>query len=89
MYQVLDENPSISHVSGGWAFSKSLALFRHRAIPDEGEIFWEAPSPAMQKRLEQVRILICGDAGVGKSSLINKVLKGDLVRPLRRSSFHC
>ncbi|KAI4661132.1 uncharacterized protein J4E79_004943 [Alternaria viburni] len=78
VYQVLDENPSISHVSGGWAFSKSLALFRHRAIPDEGEIFWQNPSPAMQKRLEKVRILICGDAGVGKSSLINKVLKGNL-----------
>ncbi|CAN9146398.1 unnamed protein product [Alternaria alternata] len=76
VYQVLDENPNISHVSGGWAFSKALALFRHRAISDEGEIFWEHPSPAMKKRLQQVRILICGDAGVGKSSLVNKVLKG-------------
>ena len=89
MYQVLDENPSISHVSGGWAFSRALALFRHRAIPDEGDIFWEHPSPAMKKPLQQVGILIRGDAGVGKSSLVNKVLKGNYVRSLQRSSSHC
>lgn len=85
VYQVLDENPSIRDVSGGWPFSKALSLFRHRAIPDEGYIFWEHPSPAMKKRLEKIRILICGAAGVGKSSLVNKVLVGNYVCSLGSS----
>ncbi|KAH4218591.1 hypothetical protein HBI56_231570 [Parastagonospora nodorum] len=77
VYQVLDENPGIRDVSGGWPFTKALALFRHRVIPDEREIFWVHPSPAMKRKLEKIRILICGDAGVGKSTLINQVLKGN------------
>jgi uncharacterized protein (DUF2235 family) len=82
VYQVLDENPGIRDVSGGWAFTKPLALFRHRAIPDEREVFWTHPSPAMMKKLEKIRILICGDAGVGKSTLINRVLGGNYVSDL-------
>jgi ribosome biogenesis GTPase A len=87
VYQVLDENPGIRDVSGRWSSIKALALFRHRVIPDEREIFWVHLSAAMKRKLEKIGILICGDAGVGKSTLINQVLKGNYVSILGKLEF--
>jgi predicted GTPase len=40
-------------------------------------MFWKHPTEDIDGRLKAVRILICGEAGIGKSTLINKVFGAD------------
>jgi ribosome biogenesis GTPase A len=74
-YVLYDTNSRINSAAQAWPFVEKLHWFRQYALPDEKAIFWK------QLELEdddlnraKFRILVCGDAGVGKSTLINLVL---------------
>ena len=47
---------------------------RRKVVSCEAESLWEESSEAVDENIKKVRILVCGPAGVGKSSLLNLVL---------------
>lgn len=49
-------------------------------IPDEEKVFWDHAPMDTDSNLKAIRILICGNAGVGKSTLLNKVFGLPLMR---------
>ncbi|MCJ1354550.1 MAG: hypothetical protein MMC33_004539 [Icmadophila ericetorum] len=50
-----------------------IELFRNLAIPDAHETFWDQHILSFSGKVDAVRILICGNTGVGKSTIINRV----------------
>jgi ABC-type thiamine transport system ATPase subunit len=44
------------------------------------KIFWDHAPMVTDNNLKAMRILICGNAGVGKSTLLNKVFDLPLLR---------
>ena len=62
-----------------------IQRIRSVMIPDDQSAFWDdALLPADE--VGAVRILVCGNAGVGKSTLINQVFGKVVVRSPERSS---
>jgi len=54
-------------------------IFRNKVIIDESTTFWETVS-GVPSNLDELRILICGNNGTGKSTLINKIFGAEVVR---------
>lgn len=55
-------------------------MFRNKVIVDKSAIFWEHGKDEIPLQLDAVRILVCGNNGVGKSTLINNVFGEEIVR---------
>lgn len=75
VYVLYDTNSRINSAAHAWPFIEKLHWFRQYALPDGKAVFWQ------QLGLEnddlnrvKFRILVCGDVGVGKSTLINLLL---------------
>jgi predicted GTPase len=56
-----------------WSFGDDLKEFRKFIMPDKSQQFWEAETDNLPTGIDNLRILICGNNGVGKSTLINRV----------------
>ena len=54
-------------------------MFRNKVIVDEAAIFWEHGKDETPVQLDAVRVLVCGNNGIGKSTLINKVFGFEIV----------
>lgn len=54
-------------------------MFRNKVIADEASIFWEHGRDEAPVQLDAVRVLVCGNNGTGKSTLINKVFGFEIV----------
>ena len=50
-----------------------MIAFRESMIPTENQQFWDAETDGMPTGINHIRILVCGNNGIGKSTLINKV----------------
>jgi predicted GTPase len=80
VYMILELEVPISVNSEDWSFQCHLLAHRSKIQWTQEEMFWTHPTEEIDGRLKAVRILICGEAGIGKSTLINKVFgAGDLV----------
>ena len=73
-YLIYDIDLHISTNSASWTFQEEFCSARLQTIPDERTIFWEYRLGEEASQVKRVRILVRGNAGVGKSSLIEKLL---------------
>jgi ribosome biogenesis GTPase A len=73
-YLIYDREFLISANSRDWCFQEEFCNFRRKVVSREDEKVWEQSSEVIDENIKKVRILVCGPAGVGKSSLLNKVL---------------
>jgi len=72
----LDTNQRISSSSETWSFHRQLSTIRASVINYESQVWWKS-SAVNEDEIDpqtKFRILVCGDAGVGKSTLINILL---------------
>jgi len=72
----LDTDKRISSLSETWSIHRQLGTIHASVISDEGQIWWKS-SVLNEDEIDpqtKFRILVCGDAGVGKSTLINILL---------------
>ena len=79
MYHIFDTYPQIYYNSTDLGYRADIELFRNLAIPDTQETFWDQTLPTFRGKVSAVRILICGNTGVGKSTIINRVFGVALV----------
>ena len=56
-----------------WGFATEFRKFRPNVITKTELEFWEDETDELPQDLNNVRILVCGNNGVGKSTLINRV----------------
>jgi putative ribosome biogenesis GTPase RsgA len=61
--------------------NENLLNYQAIIIPHPDQVFWKHHFTATSY-IDKVRILVCGNNGVGKSSLINKVFGEVVVRAL-------
>jgi predicted GTPase len=80
VYLLVDCYPEIYVNRKSWGFTRDLMMFRNKVIVDESAIFWEHGKDEIPVQLDAVRILVCGNNGVGKSTLINNVFGEEIVR---------
>jgi predicted GTPase len=59
-------------------------LSRDLQILNQG--FWNDREVTVPKELGAIRILVCGNAGIGKSTLINKIFGVEVTKPSDRKS---
>ncbi|MCJ1378236.1 hypothetical protein MMC17_001333 [Xylographa soralifera] len=72
VYLIFDCHPQIWGSSRDLGYRNEIELFRSVAIPKTDDIFWDQ-SPPQQNMIKEMRVLVCGNTGVGKSTLINRV----------------
>jgi len=68
---IYDQNSHVIANAKEWPFLDQFSDFRRQALPDEQLIFWDQSSAIGEQVDAKFRILVCGNAGVGKSTLIN------------------
>lgn len=71
-----DTDDRISSSALGWSFQDGFNSFRQQIIPDSSYVFWQKSLDPADSVIDETkfRMLVCGDAGVGKSTLINLLL---------------
>ena len=70
-YMIYDQNPFVVAQAKRWPSLEQFSRFRQQALPDAQFTAWgQIPAIGGQEDAK-FRILVCGDAGVGKSTLIN------------------
>jgi hypothetical protein len=79
VYLLFDTHPRIYLNAKSWGFREQIQAFRQNVIPDETQVFWDHAPMSTDSDLTAIRILICGNAGVGKSTLLNKIFGLPLV----------
>ncbi len=79
MYLVFDCYPQVWGNSRELGYRNEIELFRSAAIPKTEEIFWDQSAPQKNDMVKDMRVLVCGNTGVGKSTLINRVFGVTLV----------
>ena len=72
VYLIFDCHSQIWGSSRDLGYRNEIELFRSVAIPKTEDIFWDQ-SPPQQNMIKEMRVLVCGNTGVGKSTLINRV----------------
>lgn len=83
MYLIFDCYPRIYLDAKSWGFRDEIQRFRTSAIKNEEDVFWDHVPLKGGANLKAIRILVCGNAGVGKSTLLNKVFGLPMVRAHR------
>ena len=78
IYMIFDECNHILLNSIELAFCYEIQKSRSLFLPEV--TFWESRDDAIDMEAFPIRILVIGNTGVGKSTLINKVFGTELVR---------
>ena len=74
VYLIFEVYPHVAVSSGDLSYRKSIEELRDCSIPPTQAVFWNEDAPILQEEdTSPVRILVCGNTGVGKSTLINEV----------------
>jgi hypothetical protein len=73
-YFIYDTDMHINMNSKDWSFQDEFCGFRLKFPSLNKESFWDHNSGVVEENIKKIRILVCGNAGVGKTSLLNKVL---------------
>jgi hypothetical protein len=79
VYLIFDEYCHVLLDSKDLAYRKNIDQWRSTIIPMESE-FWNEREVMSIEEPAAIRILVCGNTGVGKSSLINEVFGVRVVR---------
>ena len=80
MYKMKDLTHNTKHDMGD-KFLNGFQLFRGTFEWTSINCSWDAINDEVDDRLTAIRILVCGNAGIGKSTLINKTFGLPLVIP--------
>lgn len=77
VYYLLDDSPLVSFSSKEVGLQNKLEKVRFKMLGKDGECwnqgFWNDGETAAMEDLPALRILVCGNTGVGKSTLISRV----------------
>ncbi|KAH0280647.1 hypothetical protein KCU91_g861, partial [Aureobasidium melanogenum] len=80
VYLVEDRELHMTDLLQGWLFYLDLSAYRDQNLGAD-QVFWDARPINMEEvddnHLKVARILACGSAGIGKTTLISRVLKVD------------
>lgn len=87
-YLVLDHCIQIFQKSHDWPFLSDLNADRAKVITHEQEVFWSRPIDDPDRKIDRVRILICGSSGAGKSTIVNKTFGREVVSLFPRVMNH-
>ena len=84
VYLLLDEHLSVSLETKELRLQRNIEDWREKMLGSEdeqgGSGFWLDEDEADAPNLGAIRVLVCGNTGVGKSTLINKTFGVDVVR---------
>lgn len=93
MYQLLDECLHVGLHKKAWDHRENTEKWRPKMLHESNDLvnqgFWSNRGTLEIDDLKSIRILVCGNTGVGKSTLINRVFGVEV--PLVRSlcDDHC
>jgi predicted GTPase len=79
VYLIFDEYCHVLLDSKDLAYRKDIEEWRSKILPSNTE-FWNDREVTDIENVTAIRILVCGNTGVGKSSLINEVFGVRMVR---------
>ena len=86
VYYIFDVYCHVHLDSKELEYRSQIEQWKHKALPTESpQEFWDAPAIKMADEPKAIRILVCGNTGVGKSTLINNVFGVQVVRNTRCS----
>ena len=77
MYLIFDEYSTILLNSNDLLCKSNIEKSRQTFLPVDG--YWAKEEMVQIEEPTSVRILVCGNSGIGKSTLINKVFGVELV----------
>ncbi|KAI7328893.1 hypothetical protein KC315_g6422 [Hortaea werneckii] len=78
VYMIDETEVQISINLLDYSFHTDILTFKANIEWGAEELFWKHPTEDIDGRLKAVRILICGEAGIGKSTLLNRSFGIDL-----------
>ena len=82
---ILDEYSNVFLYCRALSFRSHIESLRSMVLNDD--VFWGERETVDIEEPGAIRILVCGNTGVGKSTLINEIFGVEVVRPAcRRSS---
>lgn len=79
VYLIFDENGNVFLDSKTLAFRNDIEKLRSTVITKD-DVFWSEREVVDIQEPGSIRILVCGNTGVGKSTLINEVFGAEVVR---------
>lgn len=77
VYLVFDEHNTLFLASNALSFRNRIEQLRDTTLTKD--VFWEEKEIVENTEPGAIRILVCGNTGVGKSTLINEVFGAELV----------
>jgi len=87
VYLVFDEYFNVLLDSKDLTYRKDIEQWRSKILSASADEFWHDDEVRDIERPESIRILVCGNVGVGKSTLINKVFGVKVVSSSRRTNY--
>ncbi|KAK5130600.1 hypothetical protein LTR08_001919 [Meristemomyces frigidus] len=89
VYLLLDENTGVSLETKGLKLQRHIEDWRERMLGSRNGVvntgFWLGTDADDDEDLGAIRVLVCGNTGVGKSTLINKTFGVDVTRSSSRT----
>lgn len=79
MYLILDEYSNVILSPKSLAFRNDIEELRSTVLTRD-DVFWGEREVVEIEEPGAIRILVCGNTGVGKSTLINEVFGAEVVR---------
>lgn len=85
VYLIFDEYSNVFLDSKALSFRSDIEMLRSTVLTKD--VFWGERETVDIEEPGAIRILVCGNTGVGKSTLINEVFGAEVVRHAYRRCF--